>query len=119
MRGPSQPHLPTKGHVMTKLLAVSARAVIAMTAAPLIWAPVAAASPAQFLDEITTNNATLPGKTPEQMVAAGQAACADLRSGASVLDEMSAVEKRYQFNQGTLFVSAATTNLCPDFASGH
>jgi hypothetical protein len=104
---------------MTKLLAGSSPAVIAMTVAPLIWAPAAAASPAQFLDEIMTNNATLPVKTPEEMVAAGYAACADLRSGASVLDEMSAMEKRYRFNQGTLFVSAATTNLCPDFASGH
>jgi hypothetical protein len=33
---------------------------------------------------------------------------------------MSAVESAYTLpmGQGTLFVSAATTNLCPDFASG-
>lgn len=69
-----------------------------------------------FLDELRANNVSLPGKTPAETIAAGNAACADLRSGVSVLDEMSAVEKRYAFNQGTLFVSAATTNLCPDFA---
>jgi len=77
----------------------------------------AMATPASFLDEITINNATLPGKTADEMVAAGYATCDHLRSGVSVLDEMSAVEQAYQFNQGTLFVSAATTNLCPDFAA--
>ena len=71
---------------------------------------------AQFLDEITINHATLPGKTSDEMVAAGYATCDHLRSGVSVLDEMNAVEQTYHFNQGTLFVSAATTNLCPDFA---
>jgi hypothetical protein len=30
--------------------------------------------------------------------------------------QTSAVEQTYHFSQGTLFVSAATTNLCPDFA---
>jgi hypothetical protein len=29
---------------------------------------------------------------------------------------MTAVEQAYSFGQGTLFVSAATTHLCPDFA---
>ena len=71
---------------------------------------------AQFLDEISINHATLPGKTTDEMVAAGYATCDHLRSGASVLDEIDAVEQTYHFNQGTLFVSAATTNLCPDFA---
>jgi hypothetical protein len=86
---------------------------------PLACAPVAAASVEdQFLDELNTLNITLPDKTPSEVVDAGYAACSDLRSGASVLDEMSAVEQRYHFSQGTLFISAATTNLCPDFAAG-
>lgn len=76
----------------------------------------AAGAEAQFLDEITINNAVLPGKTAPEMVAAGYQTCDHLRSGVSVLDEMSAVERIYHFNQGTLFVSAATTNLCPNFA---
>jgi hypothetical protein len=29
---------------------------------------------------------------------------------------MGAVEQTYTFSQGTLFVSAASTNLCPDRA---
>lgn len=69
-----------------------------------------------FLDELRINNVSLPGKTPAETLAAGNATCADLKSGVSVLDEMSAVEKKYGFNQGTLFVSAATTHLCPNFA---
>jgi hypothetical protein len=46
--------------------------------------------------------------------------CDQLRSGVSVLDEMTAAEQEFQLasGQGTLFVSAATTNLCPDFAAG-
>ena len=50
-------------------------------------------------------------------ITAGYLTCDHLRAGVSVLDEISAVEWAYQFDQGTLFVSAATTNLCPDFAS--
>ena len=86
--------------------------------AAVVPAGTSAASPdaSPFLDELRTNNVSLPGKTPAETIAAGNATCADLKSGVSVLDEMSAVEKRYGFNQGTLFVSAATTHLCPDFA---
>src|SRR5882762_4305349 len=103
---------------MKRTFGIAIQLAVALTAAALMLEPVAVASPeGQFVDEITTINATLPGKTPDQMVAAGYRACADLRNGTSVLDEMSAVERRYNFNQGTSFVSAATTNLCPDFAS--
>ncbi|MGN2637772.1 DUF732 domain-containing protein [Nocardia takedensis] len=69
-----------------------------------------------FLEQISLTDATLPGKTPAEMVTAGYATCAHLRGGVTVLDEIAAVEQVYQFGQGTLFVSAATTNLCPDFA---
>jgi hypothetical protein len=69
-----------------------------------------------FLDELNTNGVSLPGKSPAETIAAGNQVCADLRGGASVLDEMSAVEKRFGFSQGTLFVSASTTHLCPNFA---
>lgn len=89
---------------------------VAGVGAGIIGAGTASATPASFLDEISINNAGLPGKTADEMVAAGYATCDHLRQGTSVLDEMSAVERTYNFNQGTLFVSAATTNLCPDFA---
>ncbi len=72
---------------------------------------------ASFLEEIKINDATLPGKSAKEMVAAGHATCEHLRGGVSVLDETTAVEQTYQFDHGPLFVSAATTNLCPDFAS--
>lgn len=94
-----------------------ALAPVALTAAALGLAPVAAASPeSQFLDELTTDNVWLPNETPAEVIAAGYLSCAHLRSNPSVLDEITAVEQAYQFDQGTLFVSAATTNLCPDFA---
>lgn len=96
----------------------------AASVAGLFLAPTATADPAtppgnagEFLEQLSLTQATLPGKTPAEMVAAGYAACNDLRTGTSVLDEMSAVERTYNFSQGTLFVSAATTNLCPDFAT--
>ncbi len=89
----------------------------ALTAAALLCAPAAVADPASdFLGELSTNGVSLPGKTPSQTVAAGYEACSALTSGTSVLDEMSAVESKYGFGQGALFVSAATTNLCPNFA---
>jgi len=110
---------------MTSTLRHAAPIGAALAAIALLMAPTAVASPdvtpgntGEFLDELNLTNATLPGKTPVEMIKAGYAACQDLRNGASVLDEMSAVERAYAFTQGTLFVSAATTNLCPDFASG-
>jgi hypothetical protein len=93
-----------------------APALAALATGAVVCAPVASADPNSFLSELRTNGVQLPGKTPDQVVAAGYQACSDLRGGTSVLDEMSKVEKRYGISQGTLFVSAATTNLCPDFA---
>jgi hypothetical protein len=53
-----------------------------------------------------------------EIVGVGYRTCSELCSGVSVLDETTAVESTYHFDQGTLFVSAATTNLCPEFAAG-
>lgn len=102
---------------MKSILRIVAPALAALATGAVLGAPAAAADPNSFLDELQTNNVHLPGKTPAQTVAAGNQACSDLRGGASVLDEMTKVEQKYGFSQGTLFVSAATTNLCPDFAS--
>ena len=104
---------------MISNLRIAALVAGAVSAAALACAPIAAATGEdQFLDELNTLNVTLPGKTPSEVIAAGHTTCAELRSGTSVLDEMSAVEHTYQFTRGTLFGSAATTNLCPDFAVG-
>ena len=104
----------------TRTRSRAAASILALTVAGLgagvLGAGTAMADPVSFLDEIIINNATLPGKTADEMVAAGYATCDRLRNGGSVLDEMAAVEQMYHFSQGTLFVSAATTNLCPDFA---
>ena len=92
---------------------------LALTIAAVGAAPVASAEPRdQFLDELATLNVVLPGANQADTVAAGYHTCDDLRNGTSVLDEMAAVEQIHQLppGQGTLFVSAATTNLCPDFA---
>lgn len=89
---------------------------VGCVSAAVVLAPVAVADEGSFLDELSINGALLPGKTNVEIVAAGNQTCSELRSGTSVLDEMSAVEQRYNFSQGTLFVSASTTNLCPDFA---
>lgn len=101
-------------------LRIVTAAAIAVSAASLALAPIASADPSAFLDELGWNNVALPGLTPDQTVAAGYQACDQLRTGTSVMDAMSAVESKYNIpmGQGTLFVSAASTNLCPDFASG-
>ena len=101
---------------MKSSLKMLAPAALAVAAAAVAFAPAAAATPESFLDEININNAAIPGFTPDQNIGAGYEACGKLRGGATVLDEMTAVEQAYNFGQGALFVSAATTNLCPDFA---
>jgi hypothetical protein len=94
---------------------------LAVTLAGFATAPVASAEPRDmFLDELATLNIPLIGGNQADTVGAGYHVCDDLRGGASVLDEMDAAEQMFQLasGQGTLFVSAATTNLCPDFAAG-
>lgn len=91
-------------------------AAVGCVSAAVILAPAAAADTGSFLDELSINGALPPGLTNAEVIAAGNQTCSELRAGTSVLDEMSAVEQRYNFSQGTLFVSASTTNLCPDFA---
>jgi hypothetical protein len=90
-------------------------------AVALAAAPVASAAPRDvFLDELATLNIPLIAGNQADTVGAGYHVCDQLRSGVSVLDEMTAAEQEFQLasGQGTLFVSAATTNLCPDFAAG-
>ncbi|OBJ53395.1 DUF732 domain-containing protein [Mycobacterium sp. 1423905.2] len=95
-------------------LQIVAPALAALATGAVVCAPGASADPNSFLDELRTNNAQPPNMTPAQVINAGYQTCGDIRGGTSILDEMSKVEQRYHFSQGTLFVSAATTNLCPD-----
>jgi len=100
---------------------VAGTVALAAACAALATAPAASAEPRDvFLDELATLNIPLIGGTQADTVAAGYRVCDDLRNGVSVLDEMAAAEQMFQLasDQGTLFVSAATTNLCPDFAAG-
>ncbi len=101
--------------VLTTLLTVAA-ATIAVAGAPT-----ASAYPRDdFLAELADLNIVMPWTEQADTVAAGYHTCDNLRQGVSVLDEMANVEREYSLpaGQGTLFVSAATTNLCPDFAAG-
>ena len=91
------------------------------TLAALAGAPVPSAEPRDsFLDELATLNVFIPGANTADTVGAGYQVCDELRGGTSVLDEMARAEEIFQLpsGQGTLFVSAATTSLCPDFAAG-
>ena len=89
-----------------------------LATAALLSAPVAGAdNESGFLGDLNIDHATLPGKTPAEMVAAGYETCHHLESGTGVLEEMSAVSKTYGFDNGNNFVSLATTYLCPDWAS--
>jgi hypothetical protein len=104
--------------IMDSILGSAALLAGTLSAAVLACAPIAAASTGSFLDELNTNNVWLPQKTSAEVIDAGYQTCSELKEGTSVLDAMTAVEQRYHFDQGTLFVSAATTHLCPDFAAG-
>ncbi|MCV7424781.1 DUF732 domain-containing protein [Mycobacterium yunnanensis] len=97
------------------MAAISLAAIVA----GLSCAPSAMAEPRDdFLDELATLNVILPGATQTDTMQAGYYTCDSLRHGVTVLDAMDAAERDFRLSpgQGTLFVSAATTNLCPDFA---
>ena len=102
-------------------MALAPAGALAVALAAFVGAPVASAGPNDvFLDELATLNVSIPEANAADTVAAGNQVCNELRGGTSVLDEMSRAEETFRLpsGQGTLFVSAATTNLCPDFAAG-
>ncbi len=106
---------------MTKKNVLTTLCIAAAAAAALASAPTASAYPRDdFLAELADLNIVMPWPEQADTVAAGYRTCDHLRQGGSVLDEMANVEREYNLpaGQGTLFVSAATTNLCPDFAAG-
>lgn len=107
--------------IRLRTFAIAGAATFIALGSAVIGSAAATADPgtaeAAFVDEISLNNATLPGRSTAEMITAGYLTCDHLRAGVPVLEEISAVERAYQFGQGTLFVSAATTNLCPNFAS--
>lgn len=87
-------------------------------AAAVATAPLATADEGTFLEELSINGVVPPGLMTYQVVSAGYTICTALTGGASILDEMDLAEQELGLapGQGTLFVSAATTNLCPNFA---
>lgn len=97
---------------------VPAALVAAGFAAAIATAPLAAASEGTFLEELGINGVGAPGLTADDLLSAGYGVCGALTSGASILDQMDSVEQQLGLapGQGTLFVSASTTNLCPGFA---
>ena len=90
--------------------------LVALAIGAVVCAPSAAADGNGFLNELRANNGQLPGKTATEMVIARYQTCSELSRGASVPEAASAVEQRYGISDGTVFVNAATTNICPDFA---
>lgn len=118
---PVMTSLRPEGKTMSDKKVLTTLLIAAAAAAALATAPAAAAYPRDdFLNELAINNVVMPWPEQADTVAAGYRTCDNLRQGVSVLDEMSNVESEYQLpsGQGTLFVSAATTNLCPNFAAG-
>lgn len=101
---------------MKSIVRIVAPGLAALAAGAVVCAPGASADGNGFLNELRATDSQLPGKTAAEMVAAGYFTCSNLRRGASVTDETGAVEQRYGIPDGTSFVTAATTNICPDFA---
>jgi hypothetical protein len=101
--------LPTKiaGSVFTGL-----------TAAALICAPLAAASPEDdFLNAIESQGVTWEGATPANMVAAGQGVCEDWASGATFAQEVASLEPHLSTNDAAFLIGAATGAFCPEYES--
>jgi uncharacterized protein DUF732 len=89
-----------------------------LTAAALICAPFAAASPADtFVDALTDQGVTWPGATPANMVAAGQGVCQDWASGASFAQEVSSLSEHLDAEDAAFLVGAATAAFCPQYES--
>src|SRR5258705_12340658 len=94
--------------------AAGAFAIVAIAAAPL-----AAASPEDdFVQALARAGFTYPAKVPPQVVHAGQSVCSGWASGDSYADAV-ATKAKITGSQpiAGVFVRAATTELCPKYAS--
>lgn len=89
-----------------------------LTAAALICAPFAAASPEDvFVGALTEQGVTWPGATPENMVAAGQGVCQDWASGASFDQEVGSLAANLSTEDAAFLIGAATAAFCPEYES--
>jgi hypothetical protein len=89
-----------------------------LTAAALMCAPLAAASPADtFVDALNKQGVTWPGATPANMIAAGQGVCQDWASGATFAKEVSSLSENLDAEDAAFLIGAATASFCPQYES--
>ena len=89
-----------------------------LTAAALICAPLASASPQDdFLNALEEQGVTWQGATPSNMVAAGQGVCQDWASGATFEQEVASLQPHLSTNDAAFLIGAATGAFCPQYES--
>lgn len=89
-----------------------------LTAAALVCAPFAAASPeSNFINAITEQGVTWPGATPANMVAAGQGVCQDWANGATFAQEVGSLSAHLSAEDAAFLIGAATAAFCPQYES--
>lgn len=87
-----------------------------LTAAALVCAPFAAASPEDsFINAVTEQGITWPGATPANMVAAGQGVCQDWANGASFEQEVDSLTAHLSAEDAAFLIGAATAAFCPQY----
>jgi hypothetical protein len=89
-----------------------------LTAAALVSAPLAAASPEDnFVNAMTQQGVTWPGATASNMVAAGQGVYQDWASGASLVQEVDSLSEHLSTDDAGFLIGAATAAFCPQYES--
>lgn len=91
---------------------------VGLTAAALMGAPLAGASPEDvFVDALNEQGVTWPGATPSNMVAAGHGVCQDWANGATFEQEVNSLTGNLSIEDAAFLIGAATAAFCPEYES--
>ncbi|WP_099040784.1 DUF732 domain-containing protein [Mycobacterium neglectum] len=103
---------------MKHSLKIAGSVAAGLSAAALICAPLAAASPEDaFVGALTEQGVTWPGATPDNMVAAGKGVCQDWASGATFEQEVASLTSNLSPDDAAFLIGAATGAFCPEYES--
>ena len=100
-------------------LKLAGSVAVGLSAAALIWAPLASADATDdaFLGALEEQGVTWPGATPDNQIAAGKGVCQDWAAGATFKQEVTSLTPHLSAENAAFLIGAATAAYCPEYES--